>query len=232
MRLEYTIEIAGLDGPSVIRGFQNVREGETRIVCSLPEGHIRSVKATMPLILSEDEKIFMNGYQTWTGCPEYSRLDKIHRCHLPRFINEKFGIDRYGDYFFVDYPEKAGVTHGESYCYFRAGQHYRLFGSLDERPGYTLFQYDARAGLLSISRDCAGLRCGGEFHAFDLFYGEGGEVEVFDRWFAAMGVKPRTREKLAGYSSWYNRYQNIDEGSILSDLEGCAKLLKSGDLFQ
>lgn len=47
-----------------------------------------------------------------------------------------------------------------------------------------------------------------------------------------MGVKPRTTEKLAGYSSWYNRYQNIDEGSILSDLEGCAKLLKSGDLFQ
>ena len=109
----------------------------------------------MPLILGEDEKIFMNGYQTWTGCPEYSRRDKIRRCHLPRFINEKFGIDRYGDYFFVDYPEKAGVTHGESYCYFRAGQRYRLFASLDERPGYTLFQYDARAGLLSISRDCA-----------------------------------------------------------------------------
>ena len=232
MRLEYTIEIAGQDGPGVIRGFQDIREGEYRIVCSPPEGHIRSVKATMPLILGEDEKIFMNGYQTWTGCPEYSRRDKIRRCHLPRFINEKFGIDRYGDYFFVDYPEKAGVTHGESYCYFRAGQRYRLFGSLDERPGYTLFQYDARAGLLSISRDCAGLRCGGEFHAFALFYAEGGEDQVFDRWFAAMGVKPRTTEKLAGYSSWYNRYQNIDEGSILSDLEGCAPMLRPGDLFQ
>ena len=232
MRLEYTIEIAGRDGPAVIRGFQDITGGEYHILCALPEGHIRSVKASMPLIVGEREKIFMNGYQTWTGCPEYSRRDKIRRCHLPRFINEKFGIDRYGDYFFVDYPEKAGVTHGESYCYFRTGQHYRLFGSLDERPGYTLFQYDARAGLLSISRDCEGLRCGGEFHAFDLFYAEGGEDQVFDRWFAAMGVKPRTTEKLAGYSSWYNRYQNIDEGSILSDLAGCAALLKSGDLFQ
>ena len=232
MRLEYTIEIAGRDGPAVIRGFQDITGGEYHILCDLPEGHIRAVKASMPLIVCEREKIFMNGYQTWTGCPEYSRRDKIRRCHLPRFINEKFGIDRYGDYFFVDYPEKAGVTHGESYCYFRAGQHYRLFGSLDERPGYTLFQYDARAGLLSISRDCEGLRCGGEFHAFDLFYAEGGEDQVFDRWFAAMGVKPRTTEKLAGYSSWYNRYQNIDEGSILSDLAGCAALLKSGDLFQ
>ena len=173
MRLEYTIEIEGLDGPSVIRGFQDIREGEYRILCELPEGHIRSVKATMPLILGENEKIFMNGYQTWTGCPEYSRRDKIRRCHLPRFINEKFGIDRYGDYFFVDYPEKAGVTHGESYCYFRAGQRYRLFGSLDERPGYTLFQYDARAGLLSISRDCA---AAGNFTPSTCFTGRAARI--------------------------------------------------------
>ena len=112
MRLEYTIEIAGRDGPAVIRGFQDITGGEYHILCDLPEGHIRAVKASMPLIVCEREKIFMNGYQTWTGCPEYSRRDKIRRCHLPRFINEKFGIDRYGDYFFVDYPEKVGVTHG------------------------------------------------------------------------------------------------------------------------
>lgn len=232
MKLEYRIEIHTKDGPTVLRGVETLSEGACRVICELPEGRIRSVAATMPLIVGQEEKIFMNGYQTWTACPEYTRRDKIRRCRLPRFVNEKFGIDRYGDYFFLPYPEKAGVTHGESYCYFRLGDSYRLIGSLDERPGYTIFQYDANQSLLTIRRDCEGLRCGGEFHALDLFYAAGGEEEVFDRWFAAMGVRPRTTEKLAGYSSWYNRYQNIDENSILSDLKGCSALLRPGDLFQ
>ena len=29
-----------------------------------------------------------------------------------------------------------------------------------------------------------------------------------------MGIKPRTEKKLAGYSSWYNRYQDITEDTI------------------
>ncbi len=232
MKLAFTIEIQEKDGPTVIRGSEEFTSGQHPIVCKLPEGRIRSAKAVLPLSVGEGEKIFMNGYQTWTSCPEYTRQDRIRRCHMPKLIINKFGIDRYGDYFFVDYPEKAGVTHGESYCYFRQGEHYRLIASLDERPGYTLFRYDANRNRLSISRDCENLLCGGEFHAFDLFYAEGSEDEVFDRWFEAMGIKPRTAEKLAGYSSWYNRYQNIDESSILSDLTGCAPLLRQGDLFQ
>ena len=47
-----------------------------------------------------------------------------------------------------------------------------------------------------------------------------------------MGVRPRTREPLAGYTSWYNRYQNISEESIGQDLRGCAGRLQPGDLFQ
>jgi len=61
---------------------------------------------------------------------------------------------------------------------------------------------------------------------------EGGETEVFDGWFQAMGIKPRTEKKLAGYSSWYNRYQDITEDTIREDLTGCRSLLCLGDLFQ
>ena len=60
----------------------------------------------------------------------------------------------------------------------------------------------------------------------------GGETEVFDGWFQAMGIKPRTEKKLAGYSSWYNRYQDITEDTIREDLTGCCSLLCPGDLFQ
>lgn len=216
-----------------VKGRRDGLCGEVRIVESLPVGKLASVTAELPLSLSGGEKIFMNGFQTWTYCPELGRNDRIRSLrHLPKPIVRHYGLDRYGDEYFVDYPQKKGVSHGESWCYFRLGGHFRLIASLDERPGYTMLRYDANRGMLYIRRDCEGVRCGGEFHAFDLYFAEGGEDEVFDGWFAAMGVKPRTSEKLTGYSSWYNRYQNISEKSIMDDLAGCAEVLSPGDLFQ
>ena len=47
-----------------------------------------------------------------------------------------------------------------------------------------------------------------------------------------MGVKSRGAKRLCGYSSWYNRYQNIDAESITGDLAGCAEHMLRGDLFQ
>ena len=203
------------------------------IVCYMPQGRIKSVKAELALSVSEEERIFMNGYQTWTNCPEYQKNDKIRGLHgVPKFIVNKFGFDRYGDYHFVNYPNRKGVTHGFSWCYFRRGERYRLIASLDEKPGYTMFRYDSSRGKLIIERDCAGVICGGEFHAFDLYFAEGSEDEVFDGWFEAMGIPAPTASPLLGYSSWYNRYEDITEESIKADLAGCETLLSEGDLFQ
>ncbi|MBO5555925.1 MAG: alpha-galactosidase, partial [Oscillospiraceae bacterium] len=189
--------------------------------------------ATVRIPLAEDEKIFMNGFQSWTYCPEYPRIGYTRGIgRLPKPLVNHYGLERYGDYYFVDYPETPGVTHGVSYCYFRSGERYRLLASLDERPGYTLFSYESATETLTIRRDCAGLRREGDFAAFELFYAEGTEAEVFDGWFAALGVSPRTKEPIAGYSSWYNRYEAIDQESIRSDLAGCAGQLRPGDVFQ
>ncbi len=216
-----------------LRGERELQAGENRLILYLPEGKLESVRAELRVELGEDEKIFMNGYQTWTYSPEYGRRGFTKGVGpLPELMVRGLGIRAYGDYFFVDYPEKPGVTHGESWCYFREGERFRLFASLDERPGYTLFRYDVPEGRLRIERDCRGLRCGGEFHALDLFYAEGREKQVFDAWFAALGVWPRTRRRLAGYTSWYNRYQDISRESIGRDLLGCEGLLQPGDLFQ
>ena len=233
MTLDYTIQIDRDGALTELTGSAPVTRGALRIAPELPEGTLRSVTATLKLSTADRDKIFMNGFQTWSYCPEYRRWDKIRGLsHLPKAGVRYFGLDRYGDNYFVPYPDKPGYTHGESWCYFRTGEHFRLIASLDERPGYTVFAYDAHRGLLRITRDCEGLRCGGEFHAFDLFFAEGAEDAVFDAWFAAMGVTPRTTEKLTGYSSWYNRYQNISETSIADDLRGCAEVLRPGDLFQ
>ncbi len=231
--LQYEVQVSVTDGVTAFVGKLPLRNGENRLACDLPRGHIKSITATLPLTLTPGEKIFMNGFQTWTFCPEYDVDSRIRSLrHLPAAGVRHFGLDRYGDNYFVDYPEKKGVTHGESYCYFRLGERYRLFASLDEKPGYTLFQYDAEAARLTIRRDAEGLRCQGTFHALDLFYAEGTEKEVFDAWFRALAISPRTNKKLAGYSSWYNRYQAISQDTILSDLESCAGVLEPGDLFQ
>lgn len=218
------------DGTTVI----TPRSGAVCLRAELPAGVLQNAVAALPWTMAREEKIFMNGYQTWTACPELGKWDRQHGVErVPKFLLEKYSFDRYGDYHFVPYSGKRGQSHGFSYCYFRRGKTYRLLASLDEAPGYTIFSYDSRAAQLRIERDCAGVQhTGGSFPAFSLFFAEGTEDEVFDAWFAALGCRPRTTRRLAGYSSWYNRYQNIDEASIQEDLNGCKTLFRAGDLFQ
>lgn len=210
------------------------RSGVLHLAENLPVGTLKTVKAELPWPMAEDEKLFMNGYQTWTYSPELNRDGKLRGTdHIPAPLRKKYAFDRYGDYHFVSYGKRKGQSHGFSYCYFRRGDRFRLIGSLNETPGYTIFRYDSRKALLTMERDCAGVEhAGGSFSLFDLYFAEGSEDEVFDGWFQAMNMKPRTQKKLAGYSSWYNRYQEITEETIREDLQGCQSLLSPGDLFQ
>ena len=208
--------------------------GVVNLCPELPAGILEDAVAELIWTMAEDEKLFMNGYQTWTHSLEMGKRDRMRGVdQVPGPIRKHFGLDRYGDYHFVSYSDKKGQSHGFSYCYFRKGDTYRLIGSLDETPGYTIFAYDSAAEKLTIRRDCAGVRHnGGRFHAFDLFFAQGGEREVFDAWFAAMGCRTRQAPRLTGYSSWYNRYQNISDASVREDLEGYRKVLPKGGLFQ
>lgn len=233
MELNYSVVLSDACGSRQITGSAVLNSGENHVSLMLPAGTLQTITAELPLHIAAEEKIFMNGYQTWSYCPEFDATSRIRGLQgLPEAVIREYSLDRYGDYNFTDYPNRSGITHGVSYCYFRLGENYRLFASLDEMPGYTQFQYDANAQTLRMVRDCAGVRCGGEYHAFDLFVAQGSEDAVFDAWFQALNIQPRTRKKLSGYSSWYNRYDRIDQNAIVSDLAGCKTLLQPGDLFQ
>ena len=227
--LSYVIETetgAKITGSTPFTGCVHVR-------VPLEHARLKTVTATVDLKLPDTARIFQNGYQNWTYSPEYDKTGRTRGLkHLPFFLRGAFHLNRYGDYHFVKYPYKKGITHGESWCYFRDGDRFLLIGSLDETPGYTLFRYDANRGVLSIERDCKGMQVDGAFAAFDLYVAEGTEAEVFDGWFKAMDVRPLTDKPLYGYSSWYNRYQNINDATITDDLCGAKALLKPGDLFQ
>ena len=213
-------------------GSCEIRPGENHILFPIKPG-TPLFRAEAAIDIPASEKMFFNGYQTWTHSPEFEPHHKIRGLHgLTKLITKPLGLYHYSDYHFVDYPNRKGILHGFSYCYFRDGNRYRLLASLDERPGYTIFTFLSEKDTLMLKRDCVGVKAGSpEFHLFDLFYAEGSEQEVFDQWFDALGIHNKA-PKIKGYSSWYNHYLKISEASIRDDLTGARKIFDPGDLFQ
>lgn len=214
------------------KGSQEIVPGKNMVKVTLnPGGTLSQVKASLDI--PPAPKMFFNGFQSWTYSPEFTTEHRIRGAHgLLRPLSKMLALDHFADYHFIPYPHRKGILHGFSYCYFRENEHYTLIASLDERPGYTVFTYDCDTGILSIERDCKGVSVQEEdFSAFDLFYAQGSEEEVFDGWFDCMGIH-NDPPKIKGYSSWYNRYQRINERNILDDLAGAKKLFTEGDLFQ
>lgn len=234
--MKLTWHVSGMAGQAKTERDGQAAEcsGAVHVVCDLPDNTVlRDVRAELPIVMEESDRVFMNGYQTWTYCPEYTRHDRIRGVHgIPGALIRKYAFDRYSDYHFVPYLNKKGILHGVSWCCFRRGNHYQLIASLDEQPGYTLFTYDAGLNCLLLTRDCMDVTVSGAFHAFDLFFAEGSEQDVYDAWFRELGIHPLNKKKLYGYSSWYNRYQKIDEAAIRQDLAGCRTIFQPGDLFQ
>ena len=195
------------------------------------DGTVREARATLKI--DPPEAMYFNGYQSWTYSPEWRPAQRMNGVrHLPKKLIDIFALDRYGDAHIVDSSLMRGCFHGFSWCWFRKGETYRLFASLDETNGYTIFAYDALRREMTITRDAEGLKVSGDFRAFDLFTAEGSLEEVFAAWFRAMGTEKRDIPKLYGYSSWYHRYQDINESCILETLDGCRGIFETGDLFQ
>ena len=72
--------------------------GALHLTADLPAGTLKAVRAEMPWKMAADERLFMNGYQTWTYSPELDRNGKLRGTdHIPGFLRKKYAFDRYGD---------------------------------------------------------------------------------------------------------------------------------------
>ena len=185
---------------------------------------------TISLPCKSTERVFFNGYQTWT--PSYEVRPYDIQAGIPRIfriLGAPWGTTKYGDHFFFNYSGKAGQFHGFTYFYKRYKNSYLLIGSTDETNGYTIFDYDMIGGVLKIKKDAGSAGFDQDLHIAAF---TGSHDEVFDEWFKAAGIKRRPAEPLAGYGSWYNHYDKISDETISRDLEGAAGILEPGDLFQ
>lgn len=187
---------------------------------------------------SAGDKIFTNGYQSWTVSKEYSPDGKMDE-FKPRLLGiEKYkfnplGIWGAGDLTFHKYPEESGIFYGYSYGYVRNKNNITLYGSLSERAGYTIITFNSNSNTISFEKDLQGVIFEKESKEVLNLAIISGEYDcAFDEYFSLMKIqKPRVSRK-CGYTTWYNYYTNVTEDIVKKDLEAISKLDTKIDIFQ
>lgn len=202
-------------------------------IISFSEMEIEKLYLTMNYSFNANEKIFANGYQSWTDSREFfinETLKTISKLAAP--IIKRYQLEKYGDYTFKKYSKRPGEFHGYTYSYIRDGEALDFIGSLTERNGYTIIEEYVKENKIIINKECRGHFIYGEYTPFELIWAFGKENEVFDTYFNLMNIKrPRCRP-MTGWTSWYNYYQNINEAIIIENLNNFKNFNKNIDIFQ
>ncbi|MBQ9067016.1 MAG: alpha-galactosidase, partial [Clostridia bacterium] len=199
---------------------------------------MKQLVLTTPRAFDGDDLFFANGWQSWTTSMEHSRKDNTRGItKLARFSKDAVQISgASGDYAFTTYGE-AGVFHSWSYTYFRrAGSRFiDLWGSRSERNGFTMFEVDMNRGVFRIAKDIDGLAvsAGETVPVFDLCRIQDEYNRAFDAYFFDfIGLSRPKLDRMAGYTSWYNYFQDINESIILRDLDGLDRADGAAQVFQ
>lgn len=183
---------------------------------------------------NDESRFFANGFQSWTDTKEFTKNERMPGLGFigKSFFGKKFGLQYVGDYTFCKQAEKSGEFHSHGLAYVRNGKMLDFFGSLDERTGFTIIYADMNKNTVTFTKDLEGIKIFEPYEILNLYLTSGGYDEVFDSYFEAFGVKPRTNEKIKGYTSWYNYYQGISEDIILRDLRSLSKEKDYVNTFQ
>ena len=157
-----------------------------------------------------------NGFQSWTDTRELTLRDhEKNVLKLPKALVKTYAFDKYGDAVF--YPYKPHTLHGYDLFYVKGEDELFSF-NYNYRTAYLIYEVDTKNRVLNLLSDVFGkrMKVGEEITLFDVYfssdYAEG--LAAFRKAFS-----PRVAKKLFGYTSWYNYYQDINEGILLRDLD-------------
>jgi len=180
----------------------------------------------VPFNVNFQDLYFLNGYQSWTDTKEFKLAKRLRNIKKsPHIITKMFAMDRYGDSNFYKYSIRK--SHGYDFFYSR-GKHEIMICSFNSDTAYLIIELIKDRRSIHLISDVKGisLKKGQEVTIFDYsidFEMKEG-MENFIKAFPKKNV-----EKVFGYTSWYNYYQNINEEIILRDLSA---LDKRFNLFQ
>lgn len=184
---------------------------------------------------NREDKIFINGYQSWSETREYSIYEK--RSDFPFLLKpiiDIYKIKYLGDYTIYKYSNKKGGYHSYSLTYIRKDiSNYDFIGSLNEDSGWTIFEYRTKKNLIKIVKDCGGRVVKDSYELINLVFIEGNnDNEIFDKYFKMLDITLKEENLATGWTSWYNYYTNISESIILENLSAFVKNNIKIDYFQ
>jgi alpha-galactosidase len=209
--------------------------GERVLVELIPNTVIKMIRTSLTFKhqVKTDSKLFFNGYQSWTDSQELSVSDKMPA--LKTWIKpvvSKYQLDKYGDSVIRAFSNKRSEFHGFTYCYIKDKDQLQFLGSIDEKSGFTIFEYSHPLSMWTISKDNQDLHIDQPTTMFDVVSLKGLEHDVFDDYFCLMNIQPRIKNLSTGWTSWYNHYQNISESIVINNLKSYADLPQPIDIFQ
>ncbi len=188
---------------------------------------LKSAHITLRHAYAKDDLIYLNGFQSWTDSKEFrihQRMKGIN--HLPKSLVHAYHFNAYGDYDFVKYQK--GSLHGFTYSYIKGKKETFLIGSYNFRNAYLVIRHLPKENKIILESDVKDLAIDKEFVLFDYVMFTGSKDDVLKEYLSAFSSSKADR--LKGYTSWYNHYQDINQDILLKDLEGINK--DSYDLFQ
>lgn len=204
-----------------------------RATCTLkPQGRIqvKEVYLETNYRFTQDDRIFCNGFQSWTESREYTSRDRIRK--LARSAR-RFKVHCFGDYHFYPYTGGAGQLHSYVYCYIRQKTgDLTLLGSLNEDRGYTICACETKKNRIRMMKDVEGLVIEEPLTIMDVLILQGPEREIMSTYFETLCPGLETGEPVTGWTSWYRYYTDISEPIILENLDGLSQRNIPIDIFQ
>ncbi len=192
----------------------------------------------LPRTYKKTERVFVNGYQSWTDSFEYAygesmrELTKLTEFCITKTPIKSIGFPKSGDSLFWEYPRTANIFYGWSYGYIRNENTVEIYGSLSERSGYTVVTFDMNKNAVIIDKELAGVTFTEETEILSFAVISGEYDAAFDEYFEKMGVSCRETKRRTGYTTWYNYYGNVDEKVVRRDLASIKALDVPFDCFQ
>ena len=195
----------------------NEAEGRYRVdVTAKKDLTLVSVTHSVPFHVNFKDRYFLNGYQSWTDSHEYSLFKRLRNIKKsPHIISRLFAMKSYGDSIFYKYSIRK--SHGYDFFYSK-GNYESFVINLIPNIAYLIIELVKNNRNIHLISDVNGMKLteGESSVVLDYYFVNSYQEGLLK--FNSLYPK-KNIEKLFGYTSWYNYYQNINEEIILRDLD-------------
>lgn len=182
---------------------------------------------------ASDDRIFCNGYQTWTESREFAPDESIPSLRpWVSLIWRYFRMQQYSDYTFAPYSGHPGVFHSYSMIAVRQKESSSFLASMNEAQGYTTFRCDVRGGQLWIEQEFAPDELLKGLPLLHIWAMKGHPVACVDAYFEARGLPFSPATPVSGWTSWYHYYTAITQENLRENIDAFQAHEVPIDVFQ